>query len=129
MNLTLSGLNAAAQIIHEGNKQRGFYDTAVPIVQSLALINCEVCEAIEADREGRRTKSSALAAMQYHEVGTTAGTEIFKAQIKDTLEDEIADVFIRVLDFVAYHGIDLEQHVNLKLQFNATRAQRHGKKY
>jgi len=53
----------------------------------------------------------------------------FKEQVKDTFEDEIADVFIRLGDLVGYLNIDIEKHIKMKMQYNATRPKLHGKEF
>ena len=49
--------------------------------------------------------------------------------MKDTFEDEIADTVIRIFDMCEGFGIDLERHIELKLEYNRTRPYKHGKKY
>ena len=53
----------------------------------------------------------------------------FKAHIKDSMQDEICDAVIRLLDLCAGLGIDLETHINLKVKYNITRPRLHGKAY
>lgn len=53
----------------------------------------------------------------------------FREHVKDTVEDEIADAIIRLLDLSGYMGIDIDAHVGAKLAYNATRGTRHGKAY
>lgn len=45
----------------------------------------------------------------------------FKSKIKDTVQDELADIIIRVLSFCGHFGIDIEFHVKEKMEFNKTR--------
>jgi len=52
----------------------------------------------------------------------------FERNIKDTLEDELADVVIRIADFCGSMGIDLEKQVVAKMAYNETRSYRHGGK-
>lgn len=42
-------------------------------------------------------------------------------------EEEVADLLIRTLDFAAARGIDIDNAVKIKQEFNATRPHRHGK--
>jgi len=53
----------------------------------------------------------------------------FKKYVKDTVQDEIADAFIRILDMCEYYGIDLQKHVELKMEYNKSRPRLHDKKY
>lgn len=53
----------------------------------------------------------------------------FVSTVKDTFEDELADVMIRVMDLAAFKGIDLEAHIKAKMRYNSLREHKHGKKY
>ena len=69
-----------------------------------------------------------------HNYGATfAVDENFKAEfehaVKSTFEDELADIMIRVMDLAAYKGIDLDNHIKVKMRYNAMRGYKHGKKY
>ena len=114
--------NEIAREIFEGNKRRGF--TENEIGTDLMLIVSELGEALEADR-----KSKYADAQSYRLAGDTFIKENFECFIKDTLEDEIADAIIRLLDFVGRRGIDIDFHITEKLKYNETRAFKHGKNY
>lgn len=114
-------LNELAKRIHQDNVERGFYDEKRELGTLLMLIVSEVSEALEADRKGRH--------VNIHEIAEYANPNKFKEYIKDTFEDEIADTFIRLFDLVGYLNIDIESHINAKLDFNNTRGYKHGKKY
>ena len=103
--------------------------------QRLALIMSEAGEAVEANRKGRFAKLSEFEE-HVNELGRikSEGDEyVFKSGfihfIKDTLEDEIADTIIRLLDLSGYMKIDIQRHIDLKLKYNKLRAYKHGKKY
>lgn len=53
----------------------------------------------------------------------------FERYFKNTFEDEMADILIRVLDLCCQRGIDIEEHVRLKMKYNSLRPYKHGKKY
>jgi len=48
--------------------------------------------------------------------------------VKDTFEDELADTIIRILDLCGYLGIDIDEHINLKMAYNRERPYKHNKK-
>lgn len=103
--LRKADLDFLAQRAYENAMWHGFHDEKKPTSHWLCLVICELSEAVEADRKGRRANIEAFdRAMKEpvspHEAATQG--EIydywFEAYIKDTLEDELADTAIRLLD-------------------------------
>jgi len=103
---------------HKNAREHGFWDD-VPLCDSekisemkhyynskLMLIVSELGEACEALREER-----------------------FGVQQKDTFEDEIADVFIRLFDLCGGFKIDLEKQLERKMKFNEKRPYKHKKNF
>lgn len=136
MILTTYNLNRLAGNINQANKDKGFYDGYDPsddrqIIEKLFLITSEVAEAGEAMRDSIRV----------HDADSTARTILrtcitpsvfeseFKTRVKDTFEDEVADILIRTLDLAGWLGIDIEAHVEAKLKYNATRPNKHGRNF
>lgn len=100
--------------IHNWAKGKGWYDTPASeldfIAKSVANIHGETSELWEAARKG-----------QLHEpcdkdCGLTC------------LEEEMADIIIRVLDSAGHMNVDIERAVNLKRAYNDNRPHRHGGK-
>lgn len=123
-------INELAKQIHQNNKEKGFYDGPKNIGEMIALIHSEASEALEADRHG---KYANLSDSQFHVLlGWVSGEDFkqnFTEQCKDTFEDELADIMIRVMDLAAFKGIDLERHIRAKVRYNKLRPHKHGKKY
>jgi NTP pyrophosphatase (non-canonical NTP hydrolase) len=44
------------------------------------------------------------------------------------MEEEMADIIIRVLDTAGFFGLDIGEAIRKKLEYNRTRPQRHGGK-
>ena len=125
MNLTEMSLR-----IHAGNVDRGFYEHPATFPDRCMLIVSEIAEAVEAHREGRTTQHGDVdqaCRMSAMEMAPFVG--FFKDKVKDTVEDEIADAIIRLLDLSGYLNIDIDAHVTAKLAYNSTRPIRHGKAY
>lgn len=112
---------------HETAKEKGFYGnherrvkfltdlnctgivgdlTELEIIRRLDLIHSELGESLEALRKNKRGLLE-----------------------KDTFEDEIADVFIRLGDLCGWLDIDIEQQIEWKMNFNTTREKMHGKQF
>lgn len=53
----------------------------------------------------------------------------FEEAVKDTFEDELADIVIRVLDLSKRHNINIGAHIFYKRLYNSYRPEKHGKMY
>lgn len=53
----------------------------------------------------------------------------FDENVKGSIEDELADVFIRCFDFAGGYGINIHSHIFSKLRRNRSRPYKHGKRY
>jgi len=138
MNKTL---NEISEEIYEANKLKGFDVKECNIGQTLMLIVSELSEALEADRKNKRVNINDTKNLtnDYTISGNLSGftkqgktekfIDLFKEQVKDTFEDEIADSFILLFNLVGALNINIDRHIELKRQFNATREYRHGKRY
>lgn len=120
-------LNKLAKQIHENAVNKGFYDEPKEIGTLLMLIVSELGEALEADMENNYCGNNNLETHLFH--GEQIFVEYYKKKIKGSFEEEIADSIIRILDLCAYKGIDIQKHVELKMRYNLTRPNKHGKSY
>jgi hypothetical protein len=128
--------NETARLIHQGNVDKGFYDTPPNNATALMLVVSELSEAVEADRAGKHAITSYFVSRK-EEIEKSKGQELdneeyqrlFKTTMKDTYEDEIADAIIRLLDHCAYRKIDIDAHIAAKIKYNQSRPHKHGKDY
>lgn len=120
-------INELAKEIHENAKSKGFFDSEKNIGEMLCLIHSEVSEALEADRKNNYNVADISCSSSFNL--DKEFNAWFENYTKNTFEDELADVIIRVLDLCAFKGIDIENHIKAKMRYNSTRPHQHGKKY
>ncbi len=123
----MKGINELVKEVHQNAKDKGFHEGEKNIGEMLALIHSEVSEALEADRKGKYNTYGMLSMNGW--VQNKNFKEAFEKSTKDTFEDELADIIIRVMDLAGMKGIDLEQHITAKMRYNSMRENKHGKKY
>lgn len=106
----MKNYNELAQEIYEANKAKGFWDKPRSIKELLTLINSELGEAVDAHRKSQRATAHAF------QLCVESGDDFvksFKDHVKDTVEDEIADTLIRVLDMAGGLGIEIDDIENM----------------
>jgi NTP pyrophosphatase (non-canonical NTP hydrolase) len=106
-NINNEQLKKWAKQIYEIACAHGWHEESKPDGLWMALVLSEVAEAIEADRKDRRVTEKQLEsfiAITTSDENYKATDLIFKASfenfIKGTLEEELADVVIRLLDYI-----------------------------
>lgn len=123
------GLNESAQIIFQNNKEKGFWDKERNVGEMLMLVTSELGEAMEAHRKGLFVRWEDWENGYSKQENIEQKKAGFELHVKDKFEDEIADAVIRLLDMSAGLGIDLERHINAKVEYNKLRERLHGKIY
>lgn len=112
---------------HVNAKEKGFWDKPSEIGTLLMLVVSELGEGLEAVRENRIVAPETLDKCKM--MKDKEFEKYFKTVIKDSFQDELADVFIRLADLCGYYKIDIEKHIELKMRYNATRPRLHGKRF
>lgn len=120
----------------ETARKHGFYTekmTVEGMIAYLALVSSEVSEAIEAiQRDDTVDEREYLVnnVIKGDPIPKQDARRMFETYFKDTLEDELADIIIRVFSFCGAFKIDLETAVERKMEYNKTRpTNRHGKRF
>lgn len=116
-------LNEYRDAAYKNAKEHGWHngDRIPQMLSSIALIHSELGECTEAVRRDCWCDD---AEVDLHELSR----DEFAARVKDTVQDELADVIIRVLDLCGAFNIDIEAHVIAKMKYNEGRPYRHGGK-
>lgn len=105
-------LNQLRDRIYKTACKNGFHDKDLSDRHHLMLIITELSEAVEADRIGLRAKRREFLSRQSLDIEDTGKDKIqffkenFQNNIKDTVEDELANAVIRILDLCGFKEID-----------------------
>jgi NTP pyrophosphatase (non-canonical NTP hydrolase) len=105
----LVGWKFLGLVIYANARAKGFWDRERNDGEALALIHSEVSEALEALRDGNPPSEKALGF--------------------SSVEEELADVVIRIMDLAAGKGWDVAGALLAKIQYNAGRPPMHGKEF
>lgn len=102
-----AALETQAALISQFMQAQGFWESD-NTGEKIALMHSELSEALEADRKNLEAE---------HIPGFTG------------VEEELADVIIRILDFAGHHQLRLGEALSAKIAYNLTRPFKHGKAY
>lgn len=86
--------------------EHGFHDQERSNEHFLCLVVSELMEAVESDRKGKHFPADEIEEYNNLQKGKFY-ISVFKNYIKDTVEDELADAVIRLLDLSGLRDIDL----------------------
>ena len=110
-------LNELAKRVHETAIAKGWYEDHRPFPELIALMHSELSEALEAYRDGGTPTKITV----HRKLGVRRGKP-------EGIAVELADCVIRILDACAYLGIDIDEAVRVKMEYNEGRPYRHGNK-
>ena len=95
-------LNRYAKDCHQRAVAKGFWDGTHTVGHYLMLAFGELHEAIEADRLGKWAKLDHDTIDTLQRIAGAPYAQTFLREVKDTVEDEIADAVIRLLDLLGW---------------------------
>ena len=104
-------LNALKERAYKTAVEHGFHEDVKPDAYFLGLMMSEMGEAINADRKGWHADTKRFEKVMA--MRCISPRVAFEEKIKDSVEDEIADIVIRLLDFAGLKGYELRQNNNI----------------
>jgi len=123
-------INELCSLAYENAKQKGFYDGDPSFGALLMQVVEELGEASDADRRGRHSICSIYDGLHEVEIAPKDNkARMYRTCVKDTVESELADVFIILAGICKHRNIDIENHIIAKMRYNKTRERLHGKEY
>lgn len=129
-------INDFAKEVHENAKAHGWWEEPRSFGEIIALCHSELSEALEEYRERRPKvwrhcdldeKIVCGEGEYYHTVHccTSCG---HRGEKPEGIAVELADCIIRILDYCGHEGIDIEEALRIKHEYNKGRPYRHGGK-
>ena len=115
-------LNKLRDQIHQNAKDHGWWDEERSFGEIIALCHSELSEALEEYRDGKP--------MVYYDCFCDSKVTPCNHQGEkpEGIAIELADCIIRILDYCGHAGIDIEEAIKVKHEYNKTRPYRHGGK-
>ena len=104
------------ELVHESHslaKEKGFWDQEKNSKEDIMLIIANLGDVIKAYKKKKHSKWDLFSDSFYNDKPTTLDNfnpEDFNAFIKDSFEDEISNVILRVTDFIGGYKIDMAQN-------------------
>jgi NTP pyrophosphatase (non-canonical NTP hydrolase) len=111
--ITIKIINALRDECHETAKEKGWWDKERSPGELIALMHSELSEALEWLRWGQ---------------GKYMGNKSDHISPYLGIEEEFADVIIRIFDFCGHHKLRIGEALLAKMEYNKTRSYRHGGK-
>lgn len=140
MGLRISDL---VRMAHENAVKHGFWDDPPEFGTSIALIHSELSEALEEVRKGNPSvyhpcNAGGVCCEDTGEM--SCGNRVWNPETPEVFckaksakfegyAVELADAVIRIADLCGHMCIDLEAVIREKMEYNATRPYKHGKKF
>lgn len=123
-------INELTKEIHDNALAHGWWDNPRSFGEIIALCHSELSEALEGDRNGDANVYHDCTMPLEKQDGSCVGDcEYCSGGKPEGVAVEMADCIIRILDWAGQVGVDMEQIILAKHEYNKGRPYKHGKKY
>lgn len=136
-------LNDFAAEVHALAVEKGWWENAPTFPEVITMIHCELSEAVQEYRDGKpdfyyscvacgenRLPCGSAGTVNCYNFSHGNGPEncTYRAGKPEGVAVELADAILRILDYCAAAGIDIESVLETKHEYNKGREYRHGGK-
>lgn len=127
-------LNELAKDVHQNAVNHGWWEKEREVGSLLMLMVTELAEVMEEHRNGHKPNELYFKCEKdydcglYEPNGENKECEGCPKHKPEGMPTELADVIIRILDYCGKEGIDIEEAIRIKTEYNKTRPFRHGNK-
>ena len=132
-------LNQWRNEIHKSAVEHGWWEEERSFGDIIALCHSELSESLEEYRNGKPNfyykclidESDECCICEPENSGCGYQSDMCNEKSKkpEGIAIELADCIIRILDYCGKEGIDIEEAVRIKHEYNKTRPHRHGGKW
>lgn len=131
-------LNEFAAEVHALAVEKGWWENAPTFPEVITMIHCELSEAVQEYRDGKPPVYYSCFNVAANG-GFCGGKEMVECDFEfencpyrdekpEGVAVELADAILRILDYCAFAGIDIESVLETKHEYNKGREYRHGGK-
>lgn len=129
-------VNEFAQDVHKNAVAHGWYDAPITFPEVAVMIHAEISEAAEEWRSGNPVIYGTCALSPENckfskicdNVGHPSGADTAGNCKPEGVAVELCDAVMRIMDFLAFMGVDIEAVLMAKHEYNKGREYRHGGK-
>lgn len=124
-------LNSFAAAVHENAVTHGWWEEERGLPEVLMLCVSELAEALEEYRSGRPMlyfPCNAGGVCCEEDGSAHYAPCLAQSKKPEGVAVELADCIIRILDYCGHAGIDIEEAIRIKHEYDKTRPYRHGGK-
>lgn len=129
-------VNEFAQDVHKNAVAHGWYDAPITFPEVAVMIHAEISEAVEEWRSGNPVIYGTCALSPENckfskicdNVGHPSGADTEGNCKPEGVAVELCDAVMRIMDFLAFMGVDIEAVLMAKHEYNKGREYRHGGK-
>lgn len=105
----IDAFNVIQCMVHDNARNKGWWDSDRSDGEIIALMHSELSEALEALRDGDMMSA--------------------KIPMHKEVEEELADVIIRIMDYAERRGYNIASAIVEKHKVNLKRPHKHGKRF